>query len=78
VIPVLAKTLRRWKSMVLGLRNNSAATSRLESSCATEEAICHSWAVSATLVEASRFRAVPPEARSSSSARCTHGSAPRS
>ena len=51
--------------MVRGLRNNSAATSRLESPCATDAAICLSWAVSATLVVASRFRAVSPEARSS-------------
>lgn len=64
--------------MVRGLRNNVAATSRLDSPCATKEAICLSWAVSATVVEASRFRAVSPEARSSCSARWTQGWAPRS
>jgi len=59
--------------MVRGLRNNFAATSRLESPFAMKVATCVSCAVSVMLVEASRFRAVSPEARSSCSARWTQG-----
>src|SRR6478735_6867566 len=63
--PSLPNTLRRWKSTVRGLRNSRAATSRLARPCRTRPATCRSWAVSAALDEASRRRAVSPEARSS-------------
>ena len=59
--------------MVRGLRNNFAATSRLDSPSAMKVATCFSCAVSVTLVEVSRFLAVSPEARSSCSARWTQG-----
>ena len=48
--------------MVRGLRNNFAATSRLDSPSAMKVATCFSCAVSVTLVEASRFLAVSDHA----------------
>ena len=72
-MPVLTKTLRRWKSMVRGLRNNLAATSRLERPSATNRATCPSCAVRLAAVDASRLWADSPEARSSWWARWAQG-----
>ena len=48
VMPVLAKTLRRWKSTVRGLTNSWAATSRLDRPCCTSCATCSSVGVRST------------------------------
>src|SRR3712207_848037 len=45
VTPVLVKMLCRWKSMVRGLRNRCAATSRVGRPPATRRATCTSWGV---------------------------------
>jgi hypothetical protein len=68
--------LRKWKSIVRGLKNSCAATARLLRPLATRPVICTSCAVSSSRVLGSRLRAVWPLAPSSLLARSAQGSAP--
>jgi hypothetical protein len=57
--------LRRWASIVRGLKNSCAATSLEVAPVATSRAMCSSWAVSASAGWAVRLRGCSPVARSS-------------
>lgn len=70
------KMLRRWASIVRGLRYSWAPTSREVAPVATSRAMCSSWAVSASVAVAVRFRGCSPVARSSRAALAANASAP--
>ncbi len=76
-MPSLRKMRPRWNSIVFWLRKRRAAASRFVMPSAITVAIWSSCGVSSSSAPASRRRTTSPVARSSDSARCAHGAAPR-